>query len=446
MNQPSSESLESRFGAFYAGVLKRLGADKFPSDDWRDNDLGVRRLGYFLVGFIILVAGGWSACAPIESAAIAPGVVQVEGKRKPVQHLEGGIVASILTQAGERVEVDQPLIELDAASDRAEREIIQGRLFNMRATVDRLKAERDDLKEVVFSSALSEVSESDSRAREAILSEKALFEARLADRRGEEAVLQSRMEGQKAVLSSKRLIKQSLAEEIDDLRSLLAEGYVDKQRLFQLERQNTQLLGEVSDLEVAIDETALRILQVRKRFKTEVVDALTQAREQLYDLEQQFLAVDDRVARATIRAPVAGIVMNIGPNSVGAVIGSGETLMEIVPYENSLVIEARISPMDIDRVRIGQSAEVRFAVFKDSYSVSGALTQLSADRLIDQESQTAYYAADIKMSEDDYYLLEGMTLIPGMPAEVVVKTGQRTFLGYITSPMNRLFSRSLLED
>ena len=446
MNQAPSETQESRFSALYLRVLKYLGADKFSSADWRENDRGIRRLGYSLVVFMILVVGGWSACAPIDSAALAPGVVQVEGNRKPVQHLEGGIVSSILTEEGERVEIGQPLMQLDAAFDRAEREIIQGRLFNMLATVDRLKAERDDQREVIFSLRLSELSESDTRVREAMLSEVALFEARLADRSGEEAVLESRMEGQRAVLASKIQISQSLAVEIDDLTELLAEGYVDRQRLFQLERQRTQLLGEVSDLEVAIDETALRILQLRKSFTTEVVEALTQAREQLYDLEQQFFAVDDRLARATIRAPVSGIVMNIGPNSVGAVIGSGETLMEIVPYENSLIIEARISPMDIDRVRIGQSAEVRFAVFKDSYSVSGSLTRLSADRLIDQESQTSYYAADIKMSEDDYHLLEGMTLVPGMPAEVVVKTGQRTFLRYVTSPMNRLFSRSLLED
>lgn len=395
---------------------------------------------------MILVVGGWSACAPIDSAAIAPGVVQVEGKRKPIQHLEGGIVASILVQAGELVTAEQPLLLLDAAQDRAEREILRGRIFNTRAVSDRLNAERDDRGDVVYSSVLIDSAEPDSGAREAMISESALFEARLADRKGEETVLLSRVTGLRAVLVSKREVYESLSEEVDDLTVLLAEGYVDRQRLRELKRARAQTVGEISDLEVTIDETNLQILQLRKRFKTEVVNDLRLAREKLHDLEQQFLAVDDRVARATVRAPVAGTVMSVVPKSVGAVARSGEVLMEIVPDTNRLVVEARISPMDIDRVRVGLSAEVRFAVFKDAYSISGVLTNLSADRIIDESTQIPFYLADITLDKEDYYLLDEMNLIPGMPAEVIVKTGERTFLGYLTSPMNRLFSRSLIED
>ena len=131
---------------------------------------------------------------------------------------------------------------------------------------------------------------------------------------------------------------------------------------------------------------------------------------------------------------------------MGAVIASGETLLEIVPRIDKLIVEARISPMDIDRVSVGQNAEVRFSVFKDAYMVSGSLTKLSPDRLIDPETQFPYYAAEISLLQDDLRLLKGMTLVPGMPAEVLVKTGQRTMLGYLTSPMNRVFARSLTED
>ena len=177
-----------------------------------------------------------------------------------------------------------------------------------------------------------------------------------------------------------------------------------------------------------------------------MVDELAVTLEDLYDIKQQFAAAEDKVQRATIRAPIAGTVLNLIPNTIGAVIGSGDTLLEIVPDIENLVVDARISPMDIDRVSIGQAAEVRFSVFKDAYMVSGVLTKLSPDRLVDQETDTPYYSAEIKLLEEDLFLLDGMSLVPGMPAEILIKTDQRTMLGYVTSPMSRAFSRSLIED
>lgn len=416
------------------------------SEPWMVNDFGTRRAGYALVLFLILVVGGWSAFAPLETAAIAGGVVQVEGKRKPIQHLEGGIVSEILVASGDWVEAQQPLILLDAARDRAERDILQGRLFNTRATVERLQAERDDESKIIFSDALRLSGNTDSRAANAMSNERALLDARFADRSGEEAVLKSQVSGLKQVLTSKQVVLSSLEGEIDDLATLLEEGYVDKQRLRELERARARTLGELADLTVSIDETQLKILQLRKRFKTNVVEELTEAQEDLYNLAQQYLAAEDRVVRATVRAPVAGRVMSVKPNTIGAVISTGETLMEIVPSTLDLIVDAQISPMDIDRVRIGQSAEVRFSVFKDAYTVSGTLVKLSADRVIAENDEHAYYAAEIKLLSEDLRLLDGQVLTPGMPAEVLIKTGERTLLGYITSPMSRIFSRSLIED
>jgi epimerase transport system membrane fusion protein len=284
------------------------------------------------------------------------------------------------------------------------------------------------------------------RARNAIKNEEALFMARLSDREGEEAVLNSQRKGWSEILQSKKIIAESLTEEIADLNELLADGFVDKQRVRELERMRSQVMGEIADLRVSIDEVALKIAQMRKRFKTEVVDELTQTDEELHDLEQQFTASEDTVLRATIRAPVSGIVLNLKPNTVGAVIQSGETLMEIVPQTSKLIVDARISPMDIDRVSVGQDAEVRFSVFKDAYMVSGFLKKLSADRLVDEGSDTPYYSAEIDLHEEDLNLLEGMTLVPGMPAEVLIKTGERTLLAYVVSPMNRIFSRALIEE
>lgn len=424
-------------------LISRLTPNSSSTDD---DDKDVRKLGYSLVGFLLLGVGGWMTIAPIDSAALAPAVVQVEGKRKAIQHLEGGIVSEIFVANGDLVTQGQILLSLDATRDKSELEILRGRLFNTRAKVDRLEAERSGERKVAFSADLQEAAANDVRASGAISSESSLFDVRLADRDGEIAVIESKQKGLEVVRSAKLEVSESLRKEIEDLSDLLAEGYVDKQRLRQLQRSRTSLLGEVADLEVSIGEAQLSALQVSKRFKTDVVDELTASREVLHDLEQQFSTVMDRVERSDIKSPVSGTVLNLKPNTIGAVIVSGKTLVEVVPLSQRLVVEARVSPMDIDRVRVGQDVELRFSVFKDAYMVSGILRKLSADRLVDPDSSIPYYQAEISLVEEDLTLLEGMELVPGMPAEALIKTGKRTMLGYLTSPMKRLFSNSMLED
>lgn len=440
-NLPQKQQLENSITNAAPAGEKQLGPPA-----WLDNDAGARRLGYFAVGALFLVVGLLGSFAPLESAALAPGVVQVEGKRKAIQHLEGGIVSRILVSNGEWVEAEQPLLILDVTRALAERDILQGRLYNQQAAVDRLQSERDGLVSIAFRSSLGAAGDTDDRATTAMSNEQALFLTRFADRRAAEDVLASQQKGFERVMGSKQAVEESLRQEITDLQLLLSEGYVDKQRLRQLERSRTEVLGDLADLEVSIEEVDLRISQLHARFKKEVVDELALTLENLYDIEQQFSAADDRVQRSTIRSPVAGSVLNLVPNTIGAVIESGETLLEIVPRIGSLVIEARVSPMDIDRVSVGQAAEVRFSVFKDAYLVSGSLVKLSPDRLIDQATDVPYYSAEVKLAEEDLFLLDDMTIVPGMPAEVLIKTGERTMLGYVTSPIQRVFSRSLTED
>jgi epimerase transport system membrane fusion protein len=236
------------------------------------------------------------------------------------------------------------------------------------------------------------------------------------------------------------------------LQALLADGYVDKQRIRQLERSRAEILGEIADLEarisaskVSIVEAQLKILQVEKKFKTKVVDALTRAEEDLYDLEQRHDALKDRLERTVVRAPNSGLVLALKPNAIGEVIRAGEELMSIVPDSESLLIDTRLNPMDIDRIQIGQDAEVRFSVFKDAYSITGVLVKLSADRLIDDKTGEPYFEAKVKLKEQDIKLLGEYRLVPGMPAEVLIKTGKRTLLGYLTSPLHRMFEESLIE-
>jgi epimerase transport system membrane fusion protein len=424
------------------------------------SDSRVQTIGYRVVVAVFLVIFVWGAIAPLQSAALAPGVVQVEGKRKAIQHLEGGIVDSILVSNGDYVTKGQVLLEMDTTQAGAELQIVGARRFNLMAQVSRLSAERDDQVSVQFSKELLESAEIDKRAQDAIAAETTLFEARRLSLLGEAEVLEQRVSqlreklaGLEAINESKVTVAQSLEAEIADLNELLEQGYVDKQRLRELQRVRSNVLGEIADsraqiaaTKVAIGETKLQIIQLNKNFKTEVVDLHKQASANLYDVEQQYTAIRDRVERASVIAPEPGYVLDLVTTTVGAVVPSGETLMEIVPSVDSMVVDARISPMDIDRIKIGQAAEIRFAVFKDAYSISGKLVRLSPDRLIDQATGIPYYSAEILILDEELLVDESMELIPGMPAEVLIKTGERTMLGYITSPINRLLSRSLIED
>jgi len=422
-----------------------------------DSDREVRRFGYVVVLVVFVGLGAWAGLAPLESAAHGTGTVQAEGNRKLVQHLEGGMVAEILVANGDYVTEKQPLVRMDATQAQAELDSLEGRLWAKRALVDRLLCERDGGEAIVFTDWLVDLQ--DERVLVAIGNEQALFEARRVGLQGEKDVLEQRVaqmasqiEGLNAVLDARRAIAESLDLEARELQELLNDGYVDKQRIRVLERDRAATLGEISDLlariaasEVSIDEIWLQIIQLEKRFKTEVVDALTQAEEQLYDLEQHHRALNDRLERTVVRAPNSGIVMSLEPNTIGAVFGSGQQLMAIVPDTENLLIDTRLSPMDIDRIRIGQEAEVRFAVFKDAYSITGVLTEVSADSLIDEVTGSPYFGAKVKLLKKDMQLLGDYKLVPGMPAEVLVKTGNRTLLGYLTSPLHRMFENSLIE-
>jgi len=423
-----------------------------------DNDVAVRRFGYLII-IIFFVGGGiWSAVAPMESAASAMGTVQVEGHRKSVQHLEGGIVAEILVSNGDRVVNGEPLLRLDAAAAKAELNRIEGRLWARRARVDRLMSERDDEEVLTFSFELQDVA--DERASVVMASERALFEARRADRIGEMDVadrriaqLESEIVGLTAVHAARKAVSISIRTEIDDLNTLLADGYVDTRRIRELERSSTQIMGEILDLEsdlaaarVAIEEARLHKLQFTKRFKTSVVESLSETLDQLYDLQQSHAALADRVERTIVRAPTGGVVLAMEPNTIGAVVAPGQELMSIVPDVNQFVIDAKMSPLDIDRIKIGQEAEVRFSIFKDAYTVTGTLINLSADSLNDEVTGEPYYQAKIKLLEEDMKFLRGHTLVPGMPAQVLVKTGTRTFFGYLTSPLRRAFATAMIED
>ena len=426
-------------------------------------DGGSVRYQRFGLALIVIVFGGfglWATTMPLDSATFAMGVVQAEGYRKPIQNLEGGIVEAIAVSNGQTVTTGQPLIYLDDTVTLADLGAVEVRLFSALALLERLIAERDDLISPTYPSFLLDQSELKRAAKEAIANESALFTARREDRLGEVAMLEQtilqlkdKLDGLEAVRVSKKSMVLSLEEEVTDLRALLLEGFVDKVRLRQLERsldstvaELASTTSEIASTYVAIEQSKLRMDQLNKRFKTEVIAQLSKASAEVADLEQRYEALKERLERTVIRSNSDGVVLDLAVSAIGQVIRGGDTLMEIVPASGQFVVKAQISPSDIDSVVVGDEAEIRFSAFKRVFTVTGRLTSLSADRLTDPVTRLPYYDAEVDIFEDDLALLGGRIILPGMPADILIKGESRTLFQYLTKPVDNMFARALIEE
>jgi len=418
-----------------------------------------KRVGLILFFLVFGVFGIWSAVAQLESAALATGVVAVKSHKKTVQHLEGGIVKDINVRNGDLVETGDVLVVIDETQARAQLEIIRGQFAAYKALESRLFAERDGSAQVAYSDDLPA---DDTRADAEMLSQNQLFAARKSSNLGEVSVLEQRIEqlytkvqGLKALKKSKESLASSYLEEISDYRELLEEGFADKMRLRELERSHASLEGEVAELvttiagtEVQVGETRLNILQLGKDFYAAVVDELSQVQTSLNDTEERMSALLDTVARTEIRAPAAGIVHGLQVHTIGAVLSPGSPILDVVPQSETLIVEAQVSPMDIDRVFIGQDAKIRFSAFKSATTqvISAELISLSADRLIDEQSGMPYYMARVEVTDVGIKEMRDLVLLPGMPAEVLINTGSRTLFQYLGQPISDALARSMIED
>ncbi|MBY4676793.1 HlyD family type I secretion periplasmic adaptor subunit [Marinobacterium arenosum] len=423
------------------------------------NDMPIRAIGFTILFLVFGVFGSWAALAPLDSAALAPGVVTVKNYRKTVQHLEGGIVKEILVRDGVQVQAGDLLLVLDDTQARAEQEILRGQHMAAKALEARLIAERDGLETVAYPDLLLV---DDARAREAMENENQQFNARKQQREGEIEVLEQRVgqletqsRGLDALIRSKRQLVASYDEEIGDNKALLSQGYVDKQRLRDGERRKATLIGEIAEhqssqagIKVKIGETRLQILQLNKEFRSEVVNQLTETQTRVFDLQERIAAISDRVRRSEVTAPVAGMVLGMEIHTVGGVISPGRPILDIVPDNEELIVEAQVSPNDIDRVAPGLTADIRFSAFKSATTpvIEGRLLNLSADRLVNEETGMPYYLARVEVTEEGRQLLGDLKLVPGMPAEVLINTGARTLLEYLVQPATNAFARSMIED
>lgn len=423
------------------------------------SDRKPRLIGLFILFVTFGLFGTWAVVAPLDSAALAPGVVTVKTYRKTIQHLEGGIVEDIRVRDGDQVETGDVLLVLDDTQARAELGIVRGQMIATQALEARLQAERDQQAEIAFPSGFDLT---DTRIAESVQSEEQVFKARMNSHLGEVEVLEQRMtqigeqiRGLEAVIRSKRELMTSYNAEIKDLSELLNDGFVDKQRLRDLERQVAQLEGDMADHRSSIaqakvqqGEARLQILQLQKDFRTEVVNQLSEVQSRLFDLRERERALTDRVERTVIRAPESGMVLGMQVHTVGGVVQSGAPILDIVPSASDLVVEAQVSPIDIDRVSAGKLADIRFSAFKSATTpvIEGRVEHISADRLTNQETGMPYYLARVELTEAGRKDLGELVLVPGMPAEVLINTGERTLFKYLMQPATNAFARSLIED
>lgn len=449
----------SQSKSLFARTEERLIANK--GDFMNDKNVNSpKRIGLTIAFLVFGVFGLWAAVAPLDGAIHAAGVIVVESYRKPIQHFEGGIVKTVLVRDGSVVEEGEPLIILDNTQSLAQLDILRGQELATLALEARLVSERDSLDNITFPPAL--IASTNPVAQVEMNSQSQIFAARTTLFNGETEILQqrveqleARVEGLKAVKASKITLIDSFDIEMTESRSLLAEGFVEKTRVRELERTHVITSAEVAELtaniasaEVQIGETKLQILQLSNQRLSEVVADLSEAQTRLNDIRERIIALEDIVTRTEIRAPSAGVINNLQVHSPSTVIPGGATIAELIPQKETLVIDVRISPIDVDRVHPGQLASIRMSALnaRKVPALDGKVITISADSVADPGNGSSYYLARLELAPDSFEKLDGNELIPGMPTEVFISTGSRTFLQYLFKPFTDSMARSFRED
>jgi HlyD family secretion protein len=415
-----------------------------------------------LAGLLLVFGtiGGWAAMTSIHGAVIASGVIVVDGHSKRVQHRDGGIVAEIRVTDGDQVEAGDLLIRLDETETRAQLAIIEAVLDDFEAKRARLRAERDGDSAVRFPPDLLARRATDNIA-EMLLGQERLFVTQRAvlDGRKEQlnqriAQLEQEIAGIEAQAVSTTEQSRLISGELQSLRKLLDDGYVPLTRVLALEREQARLLGdtgqrnaEIARAQGRISETRLEIIELEDDARTKTLQELGEAEARIAELLERRLEARTKLARTSMRAPLAGIVHELSVHTIGGVIAPGETIMRIVPEIGELIIEARVRSEDIDEVGEGQSAIVRFTAFnqRTTLQVLAEVVHVSADTSQSAEDSPPTYAARLRLPSAQLDLLGDVKLKPGMPVEVFIQTRARSPMSYLLQPLTDQISRSFRE-
>ena len=426
----------------------------------RTGRLALLGFGILIVFFGAIV--GWAGTAPLESAAMAPGVVGFSGFRKTIQHLEGGIVREILVSDGDHVAAGQILVRLDDTRARAALAALDAQQVATAALVARLRAEQAGDRTPIFPDWLL-ARAGESAVADALSGQRDLFGARYDAWRQQIDILRQRtaqyeeqirgLDGEIAALERELVI---VRRESELIAPLALNGILPRNRLTQLQRDQAQLEGSMSQNQAAvaaarqsIGELRFQAAELESRRLGDVADGLRTAQDRLRALDSEIAAARDMLARATIVAPIGGYVVDRRVHTSGGVVAPGAQLLDIVPDGGTLVIEARIDPKDRDVIAEGQDAWVLFTAFSQRVTsrLRGAVVSISADRFQPEQAtvQQPYYRAVIELREDPRTALNGADIYPGMQAEVMIVTGRRSTLAYLLRPVLFGLQRALRE-
>lgn len=420
----------------------------------RSSEQSMKR--YQLAGGLAIVLvlgslGAWATFSNISGAVIASGTIVVESNTKRIQHLEGGIVAEILVEEGDTVAAGDPLLRLDSTDAQAEFSILDAARLELLAKIARLQAERDFSKDVVFDKDLMS-RQADPEIAALLLGQRRLLQTQNAAIQGRLNQLDERIaqyddeiKGLVAQQAAKDAQAAFITEELSDIASLIARGLVPKSRVSSLQREQARLGGESGQLssEMAqvsgrISETRLQAIQITDDFRARALDELRDAEAQMSEYRERRNAVSARLRRTDIVAPRSGLVHELSVTTIGAVLAPGETVMQLVPKGDALVVEARVRPQDIDQISTGQSALLQFpnADSRLTPQINGIVTRISADLNQPGGNEAPFYKVRLRLAEAEETKLGQLVLRPGMPVEAFLQTSERSPLNYFLKPFS----------
>ncbi len=416
--------------------------------------------GVTVVMMLVGGVGGWAATTQLSGALIAPGSIVVDTNIKKVQHPTGGVVGEVRVRDGDRVKAGDIVVRLDETVTRANLSIVTKGLNELAARKARLEAERDNLDAIKFPDEL--VARQDNvEAASAMASERKLFDLRRNARTGQRSQLRQRigqLQEEIGGLISQQTSKGKeivlIERELVGVRDLFSKNLIQMNRLTQLEREGTRLDGErgqliasVAQSKGKIAELELQILQIDQDLSSEVAKELRDVDGKIGEFVERKVTAEDQLKRIDIRAPQDGTVFQSNVHTVGGVITAGDAIMMVVPDAESLTVEAKVNPQDIDQLTSGQKVLLRFTTFnqRTTPEIYGSITRISADISTDQRSGASYYTIRIGMTAAEIARLGEVRLVPGMPVEAFVQTGERTVISYLVKPLYDQLSRAFRE-
>ena len=422
---------------------------------------GVTVTGNLLMLCFILGLGTWSCFAPLESAAIASGVVESESSKKTIQHLEGGIVRTILVADGDLVRSGQTLIALDDTRASSEVESLRAQLWDAAAREARLLAEQQERDRVTFPSELQAVAEQSAAAAALLSAQRTIYAARhevfqsqLAIINQKKAEIKEEIQGLKAQAAAAAQRSAIVGEELDIVAPLVDKGLERRPRLLNLQREMAEIEGrrgelaaQISRAEQLINESNATRYKLESDRQSDIAQSLREAQNQKFQLREKLIAAEDQLSRTKIKAPEDGVVTELRVHTPGGVIAAGAPLLDLVPRQDRLIVSARLKPEDIDVVYPGLKAAVHLLPYNQRRvpRLEGTVMQVSADRLVDKRTDQPYYSAKIRV-EDPRITEQHIKIISGMPAQVFITTGHTTVALYALRPLIDSFHTAFRED